>query len=79
VLSKKKPKKWISGVIIDLRMYIRTLPAATPMHLYVQANANKRDSDLPKDERNLRSMSKPSNQACLLGAELKKKKNGFRV
>ena len=40
---------------IDLRMYIMTWPAATPMHLYVQVNANKYDSDLPHapDERNL--------------------------
>ena len=31
-----------------------TWPAATPMHLYVQAHANKHDSDLPhaQDERN---------------------------
>ena len=36
-------------------MHIRTWPAATPMHLYVQVNANKYDSDLPyaQDERNL--------------------------
>jgi hypothetical protein len=33
-------------VRIDLRMYIRTWPVATPMHLYVQVNANKYDSDL---------------------------------
>ena len=32
-----------------------TWPAATPMHPYVQVNANKHDSDLPyvQDERNL--------------------------
>ena len=37
-------------------MYIiRTWPAATPMHPYVQVNANKYDSDLPhaQNERNL--------------------------
>ena len=36
-------------------MHIRTWPAVTPMHLYVQVNANKYDSDLPyaQDERNL--------------------------
>ena len=36
-------------------MHIRTRPAATPMHLYVQVNANKHDSDLPhaQNERNL--------------------------
>ena len=36
-------------------MHIRTWPAATPMHLYVQVNANKYDSDRPhaQDERNL--------------------------
>ena len=36
-------------------MHIRTWPAATPTHPYVQANANKYDSDLPhaQDERNL--------------------------
>ena len=36
-------------------MYIMTWPAATPMHLYVQVNANKHDSDLPhaQNERNL--------------------------
>ena len=36
-------------------MYIRTWPAATPKHPYVQVNANKYDSDLPhaQDERNL--------------------------
>ena len=36
-------------------MHIRTWPAATPMHPYVQANANKHDSDLSdaQDERNL--------------------------
>ena len=32
---------------LDLRMYIRTWPAATPMHLYSQVNANTYDSDLP--------------------------------
>ena len=36
-------------------MHIRTWPATTPMHPYVQANANTYDSDLPHapDERNL--------------------------
>jgi hypothetical protein len=36
-------------------MHIRTWPAATQMHPYVQVNANKYDSDLPyaQDERNL--------------------------
>jgi hypothetical protein len=35
--------------------FFRTWPAATPMHPYVQANANKYDSDLPHapDRRNL--------------------------
>ena len=55
VLNPKINKKWNSGARIDLRMYIRTWPAATPKHLYVQVNANKYDSDLPyaQDERNL--------------------------
>ena len=36
-------------------MYMRTRPTATPMHPYVQVNANKYDSDLPhaQDESNL--------------------------
>jgi hypothetical protein len=36
-------------------MYIGTWPAATQTHPYVQANANKHNSDLPhvQDERNL--------------------------
>ena len=53
--SKKQNKKWKSGATIDLRMYIRTWPAATSKHLYVQVNANKYDSGLPhaQDERNL--------------------------
>ena len=55
VLNPKINKKWNSGARIDLRMYIRTWPAATPKHPYVQVNANKYDSDLPhaQDERNL--------------------------
>jgi hypothetical protein len=47
VLNPKINKKWNSRVRIDLHMYIMTWPAATPMHLYVQVNANKHDSDLP--------------------------------
>ena len=56
MLNPKNNKKWDSGTVkIDLRMYIMTWPAATPMHLYVQVNANKHDSDLPyvQDGRNL--------------------------
>jgi hypothetical protein len=53
--ESKKNKQWNSSVKFDLRMYNMTWPAATPMHLYVQVNANKHDSDLPhaQDERNL--------------------------
>ena len=54
--NKKTNKKWNSGVRSDLHsMHIRTRPAATPMHPYVQVNANKYDSDLShaQDERNL--------------------------
>jgi hypothetical protein len=38
-----------------LTWYIMTWPAATPMHMYFQVNANKHDSDLPhaQDEHNL--------------------------
>ena len=55
VLNPKINKKWNSGARIDLRMYIRTWPAATPKDLYVQVNADKYDSDLPyaQYERNL--------------------------
>ena len=43
------------GVRIDLRMYIRTWPSATLMQPYVQVNANKHDSHMPRvpDARNL--------------------------
>ena len=36
-------------------MYIRTWPSATLMHPYVQVNANKHDSHMPRvpDARNL--------------------------
>ena len=50
-------------------MYIRTWPAASPKHLYVQVNANKYDSDLPyaQDERNLAFNGQTTQPGTLIG------------
>ena len=54
-------------------MNIRTWPSATLMHPYVQANANKHDSHMPRvsDARNLAFIE----QTKQPGTQFEKKKN----
>ena len=56
-------------------MYISTWPSATLMHPYVQVNANKHDSHMPRvpDARNLAFTEQTKQPGTRrLGAELKK-------